>query len=74
MSETNHPSHYLSDSGVEAIDAIEAWGLGKGFNRGNAIKYICRAGIKNPDKEIEDLEKAVWYILREIERLEKING
>lgn len=67
----SHPSHYLSDSGIEAIDAIEAWDLGKGFNRGNAVKYICRAGIKDPSKEIEDLEKAAWYINREIERLKK---
>ena len=69
MSETvNHPNHYLANSGIEVIDAIEAWNLN--FSRGNAIKYIARAGIKNPDKEIEDLEKAVWYINREIERLQ----
>lgn len=69
--EVSHPSHYLASSGIEAIDAIEAWNLGKGFNRGNAIKYICRAGLKNPNTEIEDLEKAAWYINREIERLKK---
>ncbi len=63
----NHPNHYLANSGIEVIDAIEAWNLN--FSRGNAIKYIARAGVKNPDKEIEDLEKAVWYITREIKRL-----
>ena len=63
----NHPNHYFADSGIEVIDAIEAWNLN--FSRGNAIKYIARAGVKNPDKEIEDLEKAVWYINREINRL-----
>ena len=69
MSENvNHPNHYFADSGIEVIDAIEAWNLN--FSRGNAVKYIARAGIKNPEKEIEDLEKAVWYINREIERLQ----
>ena len=69
MPETvNHPSHY-NVGGIEVIDAVEAWGFGEGFNRGNAIKYIARAGRKNPETEIEDLEKAKWYIQREIERL-----
>ena len=54
---------------VEVIDAIEAWGLN--FHRGNAVKYIARAGKKDPTKEIEDLKKAEWYIHREIQRLEK---
>jgi hypothetical protein len=40
------------------------------FNRGNAIKYIWRAGLKDKAKEIEDLKKAVWYINREISKLE----
>lgn len=44
----NHPSHYQM-GGVEVIDAIEAWGFGEGFNRGDAIKYIARAGRKNPE-------------------------
>ena len=64
----NHPSHY-NLGGVEVIDAIEAWGFGAGFNRGNAIKYIARAGKKNPETEIEDLRKARWYINEEIKRL-----
>lgn len=64
----NHPSHYKR-GGIEVIDAIEAWGFGEGFNKGNAIKYIVRAGHKDPDAEIEDLEKAKWYLEREIERL-----
>lgn len=64
----DHPNHY-NTGGIEVIDAIEAWGFGEGFNRGNAIKYIARAGHK--DSEIEDLKKAAWYIQREIERLEK---
>ena len=66
----NHPSHY-NVGGIEVIDAIEAWGFGEGFNRGNAIKYIARAGRKNPETEIEDLEKAKWYVEAEIIRLKE---
>lgn len=61
-----HPPHYTL-GGVEVIDAIEAWGLG--FHRGNAVKYIARAGKKDPSRELEDLRKARWYIEREIKRL-----
>ena len=67
----NHPSHYNTGK-YEAIEVIEDWGLGRGFNLGNAIKYVSRAGHKNPETEIEDLEKAAWYINREIERLKII--
>lgn len=67
----NHPSHY-NDGKIEVIDFIEDKHLN--FHRGNAVKYISRAGKKNPDKELEDLRKAVWYINREIERLECENG
>lgn len=65
----NHPSYY-TDGKIEVIDFIEDKQLN--FHRGNAIKYIARAGKKNSEKEIEDLEKAVWYINREIQRLEKL--
>lgn len=64
MSKVDHPSHYRKDTGFEAIDVIEAWQLN--FNLGNAVKYISRNGLKDPDKYIEDLEKARWYIEREI--------
>jgi hypothetical protein len=63
----NHPSHYTS-GGVECIDAIEAAGYAEGFNRGNAIKYLWRAGKK--DNEMADLRKAKWYLDREIARCE----
>ena len=66
----NHPQHYQM-GGVEVIDAIEAWGFGDGFNRGNAIKYIARAGRKSKETELEDLKKARFYIEREIERLSR---
>lgn len=64
----DHPFHYNMGD-IEVIDAIEAWDFGQGFNRGNAIKYIVRAGMKEGSDEIEDLEKAKWYISREIERV-----
>lgn len=59
----NHPNHYGGkDNPYEAIKVIEAWGLG--FNLGNTIKYISRAGKKGSKKE--DLQKAKWYLEREI--------
>lgn len=64
MSKVDHPSHYRKDTGFEAIDVIEAWQLN--FNLGNTVKYISRNGLKDPDKYIEDLEKARWYLDREI--------
>lgn len=63
----NHPSHY-TDGNIEVIDFIEDKKLN--YHRGNALKYLCRAGKKDPEKEVEDLQKAVWYINREIQRLE----
>lgn len=60
----NHPSHYSSGK-IEVIEAIEDWKLG--FNLGNAVKYVARAGKKDPAKTKEDLEKAIWYIRRQIE-------
>lgn len=60
-----HPAHYTAYKGLEVIDLTEQLN----FNRGNAVKYIARAGLKDPAKEIEDLRKAAWYVNREIERL-----
>ena len=65
----NHPVHYVSHpSGIETIQITEHMN----FCLGNAIKYIMRSELKG--KQIEDLKKAVWYLNREIERLEKVNG
>lgn len=68
----NHPKYYTSDpSGIECIDVTRH----RNFNVGNAIKYLWRAGLKidadksSINKQIEDLEKAVWYIVDEIHRL-----
>lgn len=63
----NHPSHYGGDTVYEVIKVIHAWGLG--FDLGNAVKYIARAGKKDPAKEIEDLEKAKFYLQHHIDQL-----
>lgn len=59
----NHPPHYKSETGLESIDVIEAFELG--FNLGNAVKYILRCNKKG--NKIQDLDKAIWYLKREIE-------
>jgi len=64
--EVNHPSHY-TDGKIEVIDFIEDKKLG--FHLGNTVKYVSRAGKKNPEKYIEDLEKGKWYLERKIEKL-----
>ena len=63
----NRPSHYAEgwSNGAEVIDITE----NLNFNRGNAIKYIARAGRKDAMKVAEDLKKARWYINRELKRL-----
>lgn len=68
----NHPMHYTSHpSGVECIDITEHMN----FNLGNAVKYIwrfsCPGLIDEKEPDILDLNKAHWYILREIQRLTK---
>ena len=61
----DHPAHYGgADNTYEAIKVIEAWQLG--FNLGNVVKYISRAGKKG--SKLEDLKKAQWYLNREIEK------
>ena len=64
----NHPAHYGGGEDIyETIKVIEAWGLD--FHLGNAIKYLSRAGKKGDT--VEDLKKAIWYIKRKIELIEK---
>ena len=71
----NRPAHY-ADSKIEVIDYIEDKKLG--FCLGNAVKYISRAGKKKDngrsviEKEIEDLQKAIWYINRRIYELQDL--
>ena len=64
----NKPQHYAGTK-IEVIDYIEDKNLG--FCLGNAVKYISRAGRKDPSKTIEDLNKAIWYINRRIKELEE---
>ena len=73
-SNVNHPKHYNSHpSGVECIDIVRHYD----FNIGNVIKYIWRAGLKHEkgmkdrDKQIEDMEKAMFYLKDEIEMLKR---
>lgn len=67
MSEVEHPPHYNSHpSGIECITVTEHMN----FNLGNAVKYIWRAGLKSAALK-PDLEKAVWYLRREIARIQK---
>jgi Protein of unknwon function (DUF3310) len=71
MDLVNHPPHYTSDpSGVECIQITRH----RNFNIGNAIKYLWRAGLKDSNKDIEDLQKAIFYINDEIKRLESLRG
>lgn len=72
----NHPEHYISDpSGIECIEITRH----RNFNVGNAMKYLWRAGLKDSashagiGKHIEDLNKAIWYIYDEIDRLENLD-
>ncbi len=60
--EVDHPSHYQTFSGLEAVDVIEAFELD--WHRGNALKYILRAGKKPGQPADQDIEKAVWYLRR----------
>ena len=72
-----NPNHYKGSGGLQAIDVVEVFDLN--FSRGNAIKYILRAGRKAEEgydeltKEVEDLNKAVWYINREIDRVKGVH-
>lgn len=61
----NHPAHYTGGQ-IEVIDFIDDKQLS--YCLGNAVKYISRAGKKDPAKTIEDLQKAVWYLNHEIEK------
>jgi hypothetical protein len=63
----NNPSHYTEGRSYEPIDVIEDWDLG--FHLGNALKYISRAGRKDPASYRQDLSKAVWYLEKEMDKV-----
>ena len=65
----NHPSHY-TDGKIECIDYIQDKLTNdefQGYCKGNALKYVSRAGKKNPDKYNEDLKKAIWYLEKAVQ-------
>jgi hypothetical protein len=68
----NHPTHYGgADNPYEVIKVCEAWELDRDAYLFNVVKYVARAGKKDPAKELEDLKKAVFYLQRRIETLQK---
>ena len=71
----NHPSHYQfgNDKTYEVVNVCEDWGLDKDAYIFNVVKYVARAGKKDSDKELQDLKKALWYLERKINNLEKNN-
>ncbi len=70
MEQVEHPNHYGGENDpFETIKVINAWNLN--FNLGNAVKYISRAGKKDPKKYVEDLKKSRFYIDYEIKRHEE---
>ena len=73
--EINHPERYGGDTTYECIKVLEAWlptEQYKVFLRGNAIKYLCRAGKK--DDVAKELKKAAWYVNKLIEKETKGDG
>ena len=64
-SRVDHPDHYQTESGIEAIEVIEAF-FPDSFHLGNVFKYLARAGRKGD--RLEDLQKAAWYLQRELDR------
>jgi len=68
----NHPNHYGgADNPYEVIKVCEVWGLDYDAYLFNVVKYVARAGKKDPAKELEDLKKAAFYLDRKIKKLEK---
>jgi len=65
----NSPAHYHPGT-IEVIDAAEAWGLDRDAYLFNVVKYVARAGRKDPARTLDDLRKAAWYLSRRIARME----
>jgi len=63
----NHPLHYGGDTTYEAIKVIRAWGHDKCHCVGDALKYLCRMGKKDIADSVEDLQKAIWYLNKQLE-------
>lgn len=69
----NHPPHYTHGT-IETIEVIEDWNMG--YHLANVIKYISRYRFKYTDKakQINDLEKAIWFLERKIKKMREDNG
>ena len=68
----NHPDHYGGATNqYEVVKVCEAWGLDMDAYLFNVVKYVARAGKKDANKEVEDLKKAMFYLNRKIQNLEK---
>lgn len=67
MDAVNHPAHY-NQGKIEVSEFIADQKLN--FFCGNVVKYICRAGKKDPAKLLEDMRKALWYLNYEVKRIE----
>lgn len=71
----NHPPHYISETGLETIDVIEAFTFDltgiEAWCTGNSLKYLCRWKEKNG---VEDLKKSIWYTQKLIDHLTKLEG
>lgn len=65
----NHPLHYGGDVPHEVYKCLRVWGLEGDALLWNAVKYIARAGKKDPAKKLEDLEKALWYLQNRIDQI-----
>lgn len=74
MKTVNHPEYYGGEENIyEVVKVAEAWGFDKDAYLFNVLKYIQRAGKKNKSTELEDLRKAMWYLNRKIENVERNN-
>jgi hypothetical protein len=62
----NSPPHYFSPTGGELVDTIAHLN----YLKANAIKYTFRSGQKDPDKEVEDLKKAIWCLNKQLSIIE----
>lgn len=69
VEQVNHPSHYGGDVPHEVWKCLRAWGLEGDALLWQVVKYVARAGRKDPAKVVEDLEKARWYLTKRIEQL-----
>ena len=71
LKNVNQPKHYQSRSGQSVMDVIEDFGLQNNFYMANAVKYLLRCGKKDGNPEKQEIAKAIWYLKRYIEFMDK---